>query len=178
VELVLVERRFEQPVTFEAIQKLEDDGAWCLGAHKVRFLRTLFSRDRKRMLCLYEAPDAEAVRMAEKQAGVPYDRAWTCMHLDRGDVTVDPTATEYVVAEREFPDPMTPSFVSDALNRAGWCLDIHRTALMESFLASDGLRMVCVFRAPDAESVRLANKQGNVPYTDVWTANVYTPGNP
>ena len=28
------------------------------------------------MLCLYEAPDAESVRQAQREAGVPFERAW------------------------------------------------------------------------------------------------------
>jgi hypothetical protein len=28
------------------------------------------------MICLYEAPDAESVRQAQREAGVPFDEAW------------------------------------------------------------------------------------------------------
>ncbi len=73
---VLVERRFDNPVELGEIQALEDAGANCLEMRRVRFLRTLFSRDRKRMLCLYEAPDAESVREAQREARVPFDTAW------------------------------------------------------------------------------------------------------
>jgi hypothetical protein len=172
VALVVVERRFGQPVEFEDIQKLEDEGSWCLDAHKVRFIKTFFSRDRRRMLCLYEAPDAEAVRLAEDQACVPYDRVWTCIHLPATG-TAEAPALETVVAERTFPEPITAEFVSNTLKQAGWCLDVHRATYLGSYLAGDGKRMVCVFRAPDAESVRLANDQGGVPYTEVWTASVH-----
>ena len=83
---------------------------------------------------------------------------------------------EVVVVERLFQAPATLDFVSNTLHRAQWCLDLHRASLVESFLAFNGRSMVCVFRAPDAESVRLANKQGGVPYADVWTASVHAPG--
>ncbi|MFQ3787182.1 DUF4242 domain-containing protein [Halomonas sp. A29] len=73
---VMVERRFAAAVTFEAIQALEDAGAACLDNHQVRFLRTLFSLDRQRMLCFYHAPDAESVRLAQHQAGMPVARIW------------------------------------------------------------------------------------------------------
>lgn len=171
--LVLVERRFRQPVEFEEIQKLEDEGSWCLDAHKVRFIRTFFSRDRRRMLCLYEAPDAEAVRHAEDQARVPYDRAWTCMRL-QGTGGIQKAAGEIIVVERAFASPVTAEFVTNALQHAGWCLDAHHATYLESYLAGDGKRMVCVFGAPDAEAVRLANQQGKVPYTEVWTASVHS----
>ena len=35
------------------------------------------------------------------------------------------------------------------------------------------MRMTCEFEAPDAESVREAFRNANVPYERVWTANVY-----
>lgn len=74
---VVVERSFDEPVALEAIQAIEDAGASCLETHGVTFVRTFFSRDRKRMVCLYRAPDAEAVRIAQRQAGMPLDRVWS-----------------------------------------------------------------------------------------------------
>jgi len=73
---VLVSRRFEAPVAFQAIQALEDAGAGCLETHRVRFARTFFSIDRRRMICLYSAPDAESVRIAQREAKMPIDRVW------------------------------------------------------------------------------------------------------
>ena len=78
---VVVTRRFEEPVTLESVQAIEDAGAWCLDAHNVRFMRTFFSRDRKRMICLYCAPDAESVRLAQRQAGMPVDLVWSFNRL-------------------------------------------------------------------------------------------------
>ena len=42
----------------------------------MRFLRTYFSTDRRKMLCLYGARDAEHVRMVQAQAGMPPERVW------------------------------------------------------------------------------------------------------
>jgi len=75
---VVVERRFEEAADFEALQALEDAGAWCLEQYQVTFLRTFFSADRKRMICLYRAPDAESVRRAQHQAKMPVERVWAC----------------------------------------------------------------------------------------------------
>jgi hypothetical protein len=173
LELVLVERRFERPVEFGDIQSLEDAGAKCLETHGVRFLKTFFSRDGRRMLCLYEAPDAEAVRIAESQAKIPYECAWTCTNL-RTDQPLNETADgECVVAESLFPEKITPEFVALARQQSQWCLELHRAEYVESFLRSDGLRMICIFRAPDAEAVRRASQQGGMPYTEIWTASVH-----
>jgi hypothetical protein len=55
------------------VQAIEDANAHCLEAHRVRFMRTFFSSDRRRMACLYLAPDAESVRIAQRQATMPVD---------------------------------------------------------------------------------------------------------
>jgi len=73
---VAVERRWEEPVVLDDIQAIEDAGAGCLATHQVRFARTFFSSDRRRMICLYQAPDAEAVRNAQRQAGMPVESIW------------------------------------------------------------------------------------------------------
>ena len=174
MELVLVERRFEQPIDFQDIQRQETAASWRLDTYNVRFLKTFLSKDRRRMLCLYEAPDAEAVRSAEKQARIPFEHAWTCQILQNENVTTHATANEYVIVERSFPSPMTADYILSAFCGARSCFELHRTAYLESFLGKDGLKMVCVFRAPDAEAVRTANDQARAPYTDVWTASLHT----
>ena len=78
---VMVERRFEQAVSLEALQAQEDASAFCLEAHDVSFVRTLFSLDRKRMLCLYHAPDAQSVREAQRKAEMPVEQVWACREI-------------------------------------------------------------------------------------------------
>jgi hypothetical protein len=168
-----VERRFAQPARFEDIQALEDAGSWCLDLHHVRFLRTLFSSDCRRMLCFYEAPDAEAVRLAESKAQVPFDRAWTCANVRINRPETKLPAAEHVVVERVFPEPVQRDSIENAIRQGGWCLDIYYVSHVESYLSTDGLQMICHFRAPDAESVRLASRQAGMPYTDIWTASLH-----
>jgi hypothetical protein len=83
---VVVERSFAEPVSLDEVQAKEDAGQWCLDAHGVSFVRTFFSNDRKRMLCLYAAPDAEAVATAQRKAGMPVDRVWPFVSIDLGDL--------------------------------------------------------------------------------------------
>jgi hypothetical protein len=41
-----------------------------------------------------------------------------------------------------------------------------------SYVTRDGLRMICVFDAPDAEAVRQAARQLGLRYDGVWSATV------
>lgn len=73
---VLVRRSFDAPVAFEELQAREQAHGWCLDSHQVRFLQSFLSIDRRRMLCLYAAPDAEAVRQVQRQTGLPVEQLW------------------------------------------------------------------------------------------------------
>ena len=84
---VIVERSFAEPCQLDELQARESARQWCLDTQKVKFVRTLFARDRKRMLCLYRGPDAEAVRVAQREAGMPVDRVWSFAELGMSDLT-------------------------------------------------------------------------------------------
>lgn len=79
---VMVERRFDEGVSFDELQAQEDAFAWCAEQHEVTFIRTYFSKDKKRMICEYDAPDAEAVRRLQRTASMPFDRIWTAVVFD------------------------------------------------------------------------------------------------
>lgn len=75
-DLVAVERSFGEPVAFDDVHGAERAAQWCLDAHQVTHLHSFFSIDRRRMVCFYRAPDVEAVRTAQRQAGMPADIIW------------------------------------------------------------------------------------------------------
>jgi uncharacterized protein with GYD domain len=86
---VLVERSFEQPTKFSDVQDQESAAAWCLETYYVRFLRSYFSLNQQRMLCIYEAPDAEAVRHTQKTAKMTFSAVWPSVRiLYREDGTI------------------------------------------------------------------------------------------
>jgi hypothetical protein len=77
MKLVIVERTMPAPVTLEQLAGAAASGSPCFEAHRVRLLRSLLSLDGLRVVCEYEAPDAEAVRQANRKAGLAFDRVWT-----------------------------------------------------------------------------------------------------
>src|SRR5215217_7735809 len=74
--LVLVERSFEEPVTFDDLQATQNKCMSCFNLRDVRSIRSYLSTDRHRMICLYQAPDADAVGQANRLADLPFDRLW------------------------------------------------------------------------------------------------------
>lgn len=78
---VIVERRFPEPIDVHALQAREDAHQWCLETNGVRALLSYVAADGRRILCFYEAPDADAVRRAQERAGMPFERVWSCEPL-------------------------------------------------------------------------------------------------
>jgi hypothetical protein len=79
---IIVERKFDEPEAFDELQAQEDRFAWCLEQRRVKFIRSYFSKDRRRMICEYEAPDAEAVRDVQRTASMPFERIWAAEVFD------------------------------------------------------------------------------------------------
>jgi len=73
---VVVERSFATPTTYEEIAALGQAKAWCLDTYSVKYSHTAHSLDQRRMLCFYAAPDAEAVRNVQREAGAPVSAIW------------------------------------------------------------------------------------------------------
>jgi hypothetical protein len=169
---VVVERSFAEPVPFEEVQALEDAGAGCLEAHGVRFLRTYFSRDRRRMICLYEAPDAESVRLAEGKAGVPFERAWASRAIRHAGPE---PAGDAIVVERRLAEPLDEATVRSVVASEAWCFQAHGCRIVWTYLSGDDERCLCVFAAPDAESVRHLQRRIGMPFETAWPATVHEP---
>lgn len=67
----MVHRCFDRPTAFAEAQSIEAASSHCLTINGVRFLRSYLARDLRTMLCLYAAPDLEAIRAANRLIGLP-----------------------------------------------------------------------------------------------------------
>ena len=73
---IVVERSFETPQSDADMKIVADRERPCLGAYQVAWKRSLISADRKRIVCEYEAADAETMRRIQREAGAQFDRVW------------------------------------------------------------------------------------------------------
>lgn len=75
VSLVL-EQSFENPLTPEELNSAARRVDACLDMHGARWKRSYMSKDRRRLICEFEAADAEHVRESYRSAGVSFDTCW------------------------------------------------------------------------------------------------------
>jgi len=72
---------------------------------------------------------------------------------------------------RSIEPPITPEDVV-LTPEAGGCFDIHRVTWKQSFLSTDGARMLCWYEAPDTESARIALRRLKANLEGVWHGTV------
>ncbi len=72
----IVERTFSPPMSEQELSEVSARMAPCLELHDVRWIRTHLSADRQRMVCEYDARDAESVRKVQHEAQAKFDRVW------------------------------------------------------------------------------------------------------
>ena len=76
------ERTFAQPLSTEAFGEGGKVLGPCLEARNVRWITSHLAADGMRSVCLFDAEDAEAVRDANRTAGIPFDRVWAAQTFD------------------------------------------------------------------------------------------------
>ena len=74
---VMVEQVFTEPFTDERYAAFAKKIDPCIEVRNGAWRRSSLSTDRLRMVCEFEAPDAEAVREAYRTSGAPFERVWT-----------------------------------------------------------------------------------------------------
>ena len=73
---VMVEQVFSEPLTDERYGAFAKQLDPCIELRQGAWRRSSLSKDRLRVVCEFEAPDAESVREAYRLSGVPFERIW------------------------------------------------------------------------------------------------------
>jgi len=74
--VLVLEHSFDPPITPEQLTESARLLDRCLEVHGAKWRRSYVSKDRKRMICEFEAADAESVRESARSAGVTFDACW------------------------------------------------------------------------------------------------------
>lgn len=173
MQRVVVERSFDEPANYEQLEAREKAAAWCGTTRRVRFLRSYFSSDKRHMVCLYEAPDAEAVRTFQHAAEMPVTHVYS-VHNVVDALPERPRGYSMVVAQRDLtamPDLTLEMVQHQATDPLG-CSRRLRLEHFGAYLSRDLKRMVCTYYTPDLESVRQANRESGTPWEHLWAGEI------
>ena len=77
---------------------------------------------------------------------------------------------ELVVVERSYPESVALEDIAAQEKTVAWCLQEHAVTYKHSYFDVGRRHMVCLYEAPDAESVRKTQDTGGLSYDHIWTA--------
>ena len=165
---VFLERQLTPPLDPTGVHALVAGGQPCFQLHRVQWQRSFLAGDGQRMLCWFRGPDAESVRIALRSAGAETDGLWAGTVHDAPDLSPELLAGANVAVVRSFAEPVALEEIQAIEDAGAWCLETHRVKFARTFFSRDRQRMICFYQAPDAESVRLAQRQAGMPVESVW----------
>ena len=165
---VFLERQFEPPLSLDDVGLMAADSGPCFDRHRIRWNQSFLSSDGGQLLCWFTAPDAEAGRVALRAAGADVTHLWPGTVHDAPGPDAPPMVDANVVVTRRFDTPVSLDDIQAIEDAGAWCLETYRVKFVRTFFSLDRRRMICLYRAPDAESVRQAQRQAEMPVEVVW----------
>ena len=160
---LILERAFDPPRSLADVHEGIRGSGWCFDLYQVAWQGSFLSADGRTMVCSFGAPDVESARVALRKTGADTRRLWAASVHDAPS-----PGNPNVIVERSFSAPDTFERLKAIVDTKAWCLEQHRVNWARSFLSTDGRRMLCFYGAPDAESVRLAQREAELPVDTVW----------
>lgn len=166
---VIIERHPDRPLTAADAEAIIEQGVDCRAIHRLTWHRSLLSSDGQQMVCHLTSPDVESVRIALKNAQQPMKTdIWGCTVRDAAGVTLADLARANVLASFRFEQPITGEELESLESCGGICLQNHRVRPLRVFVASSRRRVLCLFSAADAESVRIALREVEPPFERIY----------
>jgi hypothetical protein len=164
---LFLDRSFDEAVGLEWIKAVVKDSSGCFGRHRVTWEESFLSTDGRRMFCHFTGPDAESVRIALRQLETDLRVHWPGTVHDAPGVPRTDIERANVIVHRRFETPVELGDVQAIEDANAHCLEAHRVRFMRTFFSNDRRRMACLYLAPDAESVRIAQRQATMPVDSV-----------
>jgi len=168
-------RRFEEPIGVDYLHKAMEALGWCRELYGVSPGIHFLAKDGRQSACIFDAPDAEAVRNVIRTGGRSEPEAvWACtVHPGPDDdgaslpLEHDPTGT-LVVVERLFESPSRPDELQIDASLSD---DPGGVRYVRSYLSNDRLRAISIYAASDPELVRKAHQAIGLTFDRIWLAH-------
>jgi hypothetical protein len=167
---IFLERNFDPPLSVDDVCSMAAESSWCYAAHHVEWRGSLLATGGRLMLCWFRAPDAESARLALRSANADLKSLWIGTVHDGAE-----PAGANVLVKRTFDEPVALEKIQALGDAGAWCMQAYRVKFARTFFSLDRKRMICLYRAPDAESVRLAQRESGMPLDEVWSFDRIAP---
>lgn len=172
---IFLEREFEPGLTVADVWTIVRESGYCFQLHGVNWVCSMLAMGGRRMLCHFRSPDSESVRIALRQSNSQMGQVWSGAVFEAPELPDADPGYSNVVVTRSFDKPVELGDIQAIEDAGAWCLEAHGVQFVRTFFSTDCKRMVCLYRAPDAESVRRAQSGAGMPVERVWAFQVLLP---
>jgi hypothetical protein len=167
---LFLQRTFDAPVTASDLLDRAPESLGCFELHRVAWRGSLLSADGRRLTCCFSAADAESVRIALRRLDADVTRLWPGTVHDAAGVSETEQATVNVVVERSFAEPGSLERIRAAEARGPCGAQYLRTCV-----SADGRHLFSLYRAPDVDAVRRAQREAGLPFDLAWPCTLIRP---
>ncbi|MEO0826480.1 MAG: DUF4242 domain-containing protein [Cyanobacteria bacterium J06642_9] len=175
MSFVVVETQSDTPLYPEIPNEVVLRTEECLAERNCKWLYTLLSSERHRMICTFEAPDTESVRESFRRGGTAFSRMWSGEIVMPEAPPSTPNEKGLKVFEHTYPQGFTWKQWDETNRRVLPCHAERGVEWVQSYVSSDRTRVICEINAPDAEVIRETYRRLNVPFDRGWSAMVIKP---
>lgn len=173
MSLVIVENPGEQLLTDEVLHEADQRVLPCLQARNATWQYSLLAVDRQRMICTFNAPDAESVRDSYRKAGFPSRTIWSGELIKLTDETQLNTMTRYVI-EGTYPSLSKTDWDEISQKMQRYCAE-HEIEWLQSYISRDRTKVIYELIASDITSIQEAPHQLGIACDRIWSAEVLKP---
>ena len=166
---VILERQFNPRLSPEDFRAMAMESADCVPLYRVTWRESLMAADGRRLLCLFEAPDTEAVRMVatDPQPGPKSPGLARC--------TTRAGRRCHVVVERRFANPVTVADSAGQGRRRRLVPAAAPRQLPAHFLLAGWQGDVLPVPGTGCGGIRLAQSKAGMPMERVWACQAFSP---
>jgi hypothetical protein len=175
MSLVVAETLVDYPLTPEHPTATDLRILACMAERQVIWHYSLLSSDRTRMICIFDAPDAESVRESYKKGGGGFKHIWTGELIFPEGVQPPQNESMLKIFEGTFPGGFTQAEWDEANHHVLPCYAEHGVEWVQSYVSRDRTRVVCELNSPDAEIIRTTHRKFDIPCDRIWSAIVIKP---
>lgn len=165
---VFLERDFDPPIGPADLHAAWLVGRDCARLYRVNWRGSLLALDGRKLICHLQAPDTESARTALRKAGADVRRLWPGTVHDGPELVKFTADSANVLVRRSFAEPVALAEIQAQEDAGAQCLEVRNVKFVRSYFSADRKRMLCLYRAPDVESVREAQRYAGMPVEDVW----------
>ena len=166
-------RPMDPPIKPEDLTGMIQFAGGCFDLHHVDWKHSFLSADGRRMLCWYQAPDAESARLALRELGSNLHGVWAGKVT--GDGADSPSiSTANLLAEVLFTAPLSAADVASrvaALEREG-------VTVVRGILSNRGTQWLGALKGQDEHTARSALERAGLAAERVWPCTPVTPKAP